>query len=167
MLKLAAALVLSAALFWLAPNTQSKLNNLEPKAAVTKPAGQVRPSQTAPAQEVKPVEQPAPAPIQETPPVQQLSPHEELMQQAGIPQEEWQATDYIVSHESSWNHLAVNRSSGATGLCQALPASKMASAGGDYLTNPVTQLKWCHEYSAQRYGGWWSSFAFWKANRWW
>ncbi|MFE4872096.1 lytic transglycosylase domain-containing protein, partial [Streptomyces sp. NPDC056682] len=37
----------------------------------------------------------------------------------------------IVSHESGWNHTATNSSSGAYGLVQALPASKMASAGAD------------------------------------
>ncbi len=35
----------------------------------------------------------------------------------------------------------------------------MASAGSDYMTNPVTQLKWCHEY-AQGYGGWHKAAAF-------
>ena len=96
-----------------------------------------------------------------------LSDKELLMQQAGIPQDEWAATDYIVTHESSWNPSAVNASSGATGLCQALPASKMASAGDDYMSNPVTQLRWCHDYAQSRYSGWWSAFAFWQANKWW
>lgn len=72
---------------------------------------------------------------------------------SGIPESDWRFVDEIINRESSWNYKAVNRSSGATGLCQSLPASKMASAGGDYLTNPVTQLKWCHSY-AQGYGSW-------------
>lgn len=75
------------------------------------------------------------------------------LRQAGIPESDWQYVDEIITRESGWNYKAVNRSSGATGLCQSLPASKMASAGGDYLTNPVTQLKWCHGY-AQGYGSW-------------
>lgn len=99
--------------------------------------------------------------------VQPLTDKELLMQKAGIPQADWSATDYIVSNESSWNTTASNVSSGAYGLCQALPASKMASAGEDYMTDPVTQLRWCHDYANQRYGGWWASFAFWQANRWW
>jgi len=98
---------------------------------------------------------------------QPLSSKDQLMQQAGIPQSDWEAVDYIVTHESSWNAAAVNASSGATGLCQALPASKMASAGADYKTNPVTQLRWCHDYAMTRYSGWWSAFAYWKLNRWW
>lgn len=92
---------------------------------------------------------------------------QELMAQAGIPQSDWEATDYIITKESSWNPTAMNRSSGALGLCQALPGTKMASEGADYQTNPVTQLRWCHKYAVQRYGGWWASFAFWRANRWW
>lgn len=92
----------------------------------------------------------------------------ELMQLAGIPQNEWPAVDYIVSHESSWRHTAWNSSgSGAYGLCQALPASKMQTSGNDYKTNPVTQLKWCSNYASNRYGGWWQAYNFWVANKWW
>lgn len=96
-----------------------------------------------------------------------LTEKELLMTAAGIPRADWAATDYIVFKESSWNPTARNPESGAFGLCQALPASKMASAGIDYMTNPVTQLKWCHSYAHHRYGGWWASFAFWQSNRWW
>jgi hypothetical protein len=91
-----------------------------------------------------------------------------LMQQAGIPESEWAAVDYIISRESGWRHLAWNGSgSGAYGLCQSLPASKMATAGADYMTNPVTQLRWCDGYAKSRYGGWWSAQVFWQNNHWW
>lgn len=113
-----------------------------------------------------PVVTPEPVVAERPPEPAPISDKQSLMQQAGIPQNEWEATDYIVSHESSWNPSARN-ASGATGLCQALPASKMATAGSDYMTNPVTQLRWCHSYATQRYGGWWGSFAFWQANKWW
>lgn len=60
---------------------------------------------------------------------------------------------YIINRESGWNHTIWNYSgSGAYGLPQALPASKMASAGSDYMTNPYTQLKWMHSYMVSRYG---------------
>lgn len=75
--------------------------------------------------------------------------------------------DYIVNKESRWNPLARNVSSGATGLCQALPGSKMASAGADWETNPVTQLKWCNGYAMARYGSWSAAYNFWLANHWW
>lgn len=106
----------------------------------------------------------AEAPVPEPQP---LTDKEQLMQAAGIPQSDWAATDYIVSHESSWITTNTNPISGAYGLCQANPREKMASAGDDYMSNPVTQLKWCHSYSQQRYGGWWSSLAFWQKSSWW
>ena len=54
--------------------------------------------------------------------------------------------------ESGWNYAAYNSSSGATGIPQALPGSKMASAGGDWATNAVTQVRWGLGYIAGRYG---------------
>lgn len=72
--------------------------------------------------------------------------------------------DHIIVNESGYNPNAVNKSSGATGLCQALPASKMSSAGSDYLTNPETQTKWCIGYVAQRYEDPWGAWEYWKAH---
>ena len=63
--------------------------------------------------------------------------------------------------ESGWNPLARNRSTGAYGIPQALPATKMAVYGSDYLTNPVTQIKWGLDYIKGRYKtpcGAWSHF---------
>lgn len=54
--------------------------------------------------------------------------------------------------ESGWNYAAYNRSSGATGIPQALPGSKMASAGSDWASNAVTQVRWGLGYIAGRYG---------------
>lgn len=62
------------------------------------------------------------------------------------------AMETIINKESGFNHLAENRSSGAYGLCQSLPAHKMSSAGEDYLTNPITQMNWCIGYVKSRYG---------------
>lgn len=90
-----------------------------------------------------------------------------LMSSAGISAGDYGYVDYIVSKESGWRPGAGNVSSGAYGLCQALPASKMATAGGDYLTNPVTQLRWCSSYASRAYGGWGGAYAFWISHRWW
>jgi hypothetical protein len=63
--------------------------------------------------------------------------------------------------ESGWNHLARNRSSGAHGIPQALPGSKMSSAGPNWATNPETQIKWGLGYVKGRYGspcGAWNAF---------
>ncbi len=54
--------------------------------------------------------------------------------------------------ESGWRVNAYNRSSGAYGIPQALPGSKMATAGGDCETNPATQITWCLGYIGGRYG---------------
>lgn len=54
--------------------------------------------------------------------------------------------------ESNWNVYAQNRSSGAYGIPQALPGSKMATAGADWQTNPITQINWGLGYIAGRYG---------------
>ena len=54
--------------------------------------------------------------------------------------------------ESGWNTSASNGSSGAYGIPQSLPGSKMASAGSDWQTNPATQIKWGLGYIQERYG---------------
>lgn len=60
---------------------------------------------------------------------------------------------YILwQRESRWNPLAKNKSSGAYGIPQALPGNKMAKAGEDWLTNPLTQVKWGISYIQNRYG---------------
>jgi hypothetical protein len=56
------------------------------------------------------------------------------------------------NRESNWRHTAINKSSGAYGIPQSLPASKMATEGPDYLTNPETQIRWGVKYIKGRYG---------------
>ncbi len=60
--------------------------------------------------------------------------------------------DSLWTRESRWNYRAQNSSSGAYGIPQALPGSKMASYGSDWQTNPVTQIKWGLSYIKSRYG---------------
>lgn len=105
------------------------------------------------------------APTPTTPPI--TGSKEDWMQQAGIDPKDYAAVDYILFHESGWNYKAVNASSGAYGLCQALPGSKMASAGADWATNPITQLKWCNEYAEGRYNGWAKAMEEWQIKHWW
>ncbi|MCY0960946.1 transglycosylase SLT domain-containing protein [Streptomyces sp. H27-H5] len=76
------------------------------------------------------------------------------------------AFNNIVSRESGWNHTATNSSSGAYGLVQALPASKMSSAGSDWKTNPATQIKWGLDYMNSRYGSPVGAWNFWQAHHW-
>ncbi len=71
--------------------------------------------------------------------------------------------DNIWSRESGWRYNASNPS-GAYGIPQALPGSKMASAGADWQTNPVTQIKWGLGYIQGRYGDPCAAWAYWQAN---
>lgn len=89
------------------------------------------------------------------------------MRAAGIGDADFGYVDYIISHESGWDYHAVNRSSGAYGLPQSLPAGKLASAGADWRDNPVTQLRWAHNYAVGRYGSWEAAYHFWTVNHWW
>ena len=69
----------------------------------------------------------------------------------------WSENDYLAlvtlwNRESGWNPSAKNRSSGAYGIPQALPGSKMASSGSDWATNYQTQINWGLNYIKGRYG---------------
>ncbi|MCX4527808.1 MULTISPECIES: transglycosylase SLT domain-containing protein [unclassified Streptomyces] len=88
------------------------------------------------------------------------------MAQQMIPAGQFQCFSNIVNHESTWNYKAVNASSGAYGLVQALPGTKMASAGADWRTNPATQIKWGLNYMNERYGSPCGAWSFWQANSW-
>ncbi|MEV0279031.1 transglycosylase SLT domain-containing protein [Streptomyces sp. NPDC050610] len=79
---------------------------------------------------------------------------------------QYQCFSNIVEHESGWNPTATNAASGAYGLVQALPASKMASAGADYKTNPETQVKWGLEYMNSTYGSPCAAWSFWQSHNW-
>ncbi len=79
---------------------------------------------------------------------------------------QFQCFSNIVSRESGWDIHATNPSTGAYGLVQALPGSKMASAGSDWQTNPATQIKWGLSYMDGRYGSPCGAWQFWQANSW-
>lgn len=88
----------------------------------------------------------------------------EWMAAAGIPESDWGYVDAIVSRESGWNPNATNASSGACGLVQALPCSKVPGGNG---YDPVANLSWAIGYAHGRYGGWEGAYNFWQANHWW
>lgn len=87
----------------------------------------------------------------------------EWMAAAGIPSSDWGYVDYVVSRESGWNPNATNSSSGACGLVQAYPCSKVPGNGYD----PVDNLRWANGYATGRYGSWEGAVTFWKNNHWW
>ncbi len=87
----------------------------------------------------------------------------EWMAAAGLAESDWGYVDFIVSKESGWNPNATNASSGACGLVQALPCSKVPGSGYD----PVANLTWANGYAVGRYGSWAQAYAFWTSNHWW
>lgn len=85
------------------------------------------------------------------------------MAAAGIAESDWAYVDYIANKESGWNPNATNASSGACGLIQAYPCSKVPGNGYD----PVDNLRWADGYAVGRYGSWAGAYDFWIKNNWW
>jgi hypothetical protein len=79
------------------------------------------------------------------------------------PKTQFGCLDNIWSRESGWRWNAQN-ASGAYGIPQALPGSKMASSGADWQTNPATQINWGLGYIKSTYGSPCQAWAFWQAN---
>ena len=71
----------------------------------------------------------------------------------------------LIYHESGCRVDAANPS-GAYGIPQALPGSKMSAYGADWETNPITQIKWMAHYVASRYGGWNQAMDYWWKHHW-
>jgi uncharacterized protein YabE (DUF348 family) len=104
-----------------------------------------------------------------------------VMAQAGIAASDYPYVDYIVSHESGWCPTKLQGQIGycpgyvpdsfpagkGYGLVQATPGTKMASAGADWKTNPVTQLRWATSYAVGRYGSWGAAYDHWLSHHNW
>ena len=107
---------------------------------------------------------------------------------AGIPESDYPYVDYIVSRESGWcptkwqgqygqcpgYYMDIHDPSSGYGygLCQSTPGIKMASAGSDWQTNPVTQLRWCSAYANSGKfnaygGGWYGAYNYWLSHNNW
>jgi hypothetical protein len=74
-----------------------------------------------------------------------------LLIDAGFDLDQMPCLDKLWTHESGWNHKAENPSSGAYGIPQSYPGSKMATIASDWRTNPATQIKWGLGYIKGRY----------------
>jgi hypothetical protein len=70
----------------------------------------------------------------------------------GFGSDQWPYLDALWTRESGWDHLAENPRSGAYGIPQSLPGTKMAVVGNDWRTNPDTQIRWGLAYIGARYG---------------
>ena len=106
-------------------------------AAATQPSqtATARPSQTAPAASGSP---------------QQIA--EAMLGSFGWSSSQFSCLEPLWAHESGWSVSAYNAGSGAFGIPQALPGSRMASAGPDWQTDAATQIKWGLEYIKGTYG---------------
>ncbi len=89
-----------------------------------------------------------------------------LAAERGFTGDQWSCLDSLWQRESNWNPTARNPSSGAFGIPQSLPGSKMATAGSDWQTNPATQIAWGLGYIGDRYGTPCSAWAHSEANNW-
>jgi hypothetical protein len=74
-----------------------------------------------------------------------------IMLEEGFGIDQFPCLDKLWTKESGWNHKAYNEGSGAYGIPQALPGSKMGSVAADWKTNPATQIKWGLGYIEGRY----------------
>ena len=74
-----------------------------------------------------------------------------LLDEYGFTEKEYKCLNTLWTKESHWNYKARNKKSGAHGIAQALPASKMNVVSTDWRTNPVTQIRWGLRYISIRY----------------
>lgn len=86
-----------------------------------------------------------------------------LLPEYGWGDDQWQCLNKLWEGESNWRHTAENPTSGAYGIPQSLPASKMATVADDYRTNPVTQIKWGMGYIEDVYGTPCKAWGAWNA----
>lgn len=126
------------------------------------------------------VQEPVPEVIARGQAVQIPSDKEGLMRSAGIADSDFPYVYYIINHENaSWCPTRYQGTTGCPayyvekfpgaetntvtgyGLCQSTPGIKMASAGEDWRTNAVTQLRWCAGYAQSRHGGWYGAYNYW------
>jgi hypothetical protein len=89
-----------------------------------------------------------------------------MLSDHGWSQDQFGCLDSLWVKESNWDPTAANPTSSAYGIPQALPGSKMASAGADWQTNPATQIEWGLGYIADRYGSPCAAWGHSQANGW-
>jgi uncharacterized protein YabE (DUF348 family) len=104
-----------------------------------------------------------------------------VMAQAGISANDYKYVDYIASHEGGWCPTKIQGTHncpgymnpsdvptyGGYGIFQATPGQKMASAGGDWATSAVTQIRWATGYAVARYGSWEGAYNHWTVSHNW
>ena len=115
--------------------------------AASSPRRRTAPADASPARpSASPQAQPAAGPRSP----QQIA--EAMLASFGWSSGQFSCLDPLWAHESGWSVTAYNAGSGAYGIPQALPGSRMASAGPDWQTNAATQIRWGLEYIKGTYG---------------
>jgi hypothetical protein len=89
-----------------------------------------------------------------------------MLSDFGFGDDQFSCLDSLYMSESGWNIHADNPSSSAYGIPQALPGSKMASAGPDWENNAATQIKWGLEYIKNSYGTPCGAWSFKQGHNW-
>lgn len=89
-----------------------------------------------------------------------------LLPSYGWDSSQFSCLDAIWTRESNWDPHATNSSSGAYGIPQSLPGSKMATYGSDWATNAETQIKWGLAYIRSSYGSPCGAWSFWQSHSW-
>jgi len=120
----------------------------------------------APAPAPAPAAAPAPAPVAIDDPAGAQAYAASQLGRYGWAPGQMQCLHKLWTKESDWKTTATNASSGAYGVVQSLPASKMASAGADYMTNYRTQINWGLNYVKSRYGSPCGALNFHYAHNW-
>lgn len=92
--------------------------------------------------------------------------HDLVINTYGWSEHDFQCLVNLWNKESGWNPNSHNSSSGAHGIPQALPASKMASEGADYYTNGYTQIRWGLKYIKGRYGSPSNAWSHFQSKNW-
>lgn len=80
---------------------------------------------------------------------------------------QWSSFYFIIQKESNWTHTAKNPISSSFGLCQTMMSLYEDDTKDDFRTNPYTQIDWCLDYAAERYGDPKNAKVFWEENRYW
>jgi hypothetical protein len=90
---------------------------------------------------------------------------EMMASEYGWGDEEYTCLNRLWTKESHWNYQARNPRSGAHGIAQALPATKMEQVGTDWRTNPITQIQWGLLYISERYDTPCAAWTKWRKSR--
>ena len=113
-----------------------------------------------------PTSSPTPKPTPRPTPVADTVANARAYARSRLDAEQFSCVDALWAAESDWSTWATNPTTGAYGIPQAMPASKMASAGANWRTSPKTQVIWGLQYIATRYGSPCQAWQFHGANGW-